>query len=398
MKSLPIHGLPKAIQDYIEDVCATFVCPREFVTAAVFFAVSAVVGNRVKVYDGRYTNPLMLWLVNVGRSGSNKTAPVKHVLSYLVRLNSQMHSEYCEAMRLFRLDKKADESARPVCRQLFVSDATDEARNKVMADNPRGVACHMPEIGGFFEDLQRYSKGGSVPRLLRLYDGDAITLNRKLDPEPVFIEHPYMSILGDIQPSLLAETFGDKTFVNSGLTQRFLFCYSENVLCPRFNDREPDYDLQNSWELTLKYLHQIYLGTDTLLRPDLAATAIYAEYYNTLQELKTAADDYDASLLGKCQIQVLRLAGVVHMLNYGCVVGAKTLTITAEEMSYAVSCMDYFRLSARRVRDDIEGSAEASLTKRQVIRALNALYPQANRSLFAQSIGVTPAYISKILA
>ncbi|MBR1726635.1 MAG: hypothetical protein IJ724_08320, partial [Muribaculaceae bacterium] len=62
---LPIDGLPKFVQDYIDEVVRVYHCPREFPTVAVFSVIASAVGKRVKVTDKKYTNPLMLWCVNV---------------------------------------------------------------------------------------------------------------------------------------------------------------------------------------------------------------------------------------------------------------------------------------------------------------------------------------------
>lgn len=69
---LPIDGLPLNIQDYINKVASVYQCPREFPTVAVFSAFSTTIGKRVKITDGKYTNPIMFWVVNVAPSGSKR--------------------------------------------------------------------------------------------------------------------------------------------------------------------------------------------------------------------------------------------------------------------------------------------------------------------------------------
>ena len=65
---LPIDGLPLNIQDYINEVASVYQCPREFPTVAVFSAFSTTIGKRVKITDGKYTSPIMFWVVNVAPS------------------------------------------------------------------------------------------------------------------------------------------------------------------------------------------------------------------------------------------------------------------------------------------------------------------------------------------
>ena len=70
---LPIDGLPQRVQLYIKEVVRVFQCPIEFPIVAVLAAFATAIGKRVRVTDGKYSNQLMLWFVNIAISGSNKT-------------------------------------------------------------------------------------------------------------------------------------------------------------------------------------------------------------------------------------------------------------------------------------------------------------------------------------
>lgn len=86
---LPIDGLPQIIQQFIREIVRVFHCPIEFPIVAVLAAFASAIGKRIKVTDGKYTNPLMLWFINVAISGSNKTQPVKEVLKPLRDINRE---------------------------------------------------------------------------------------------------------------------------------------------------------------------------------------------------------------------------------------------------------------------------------------------------------------------
>lgn len=125
---LPIDGLPKFVQDYIDEVVRVYHCPREFPTVAVFSVIASAVGKRVKVTDKKYTNPLMLWFVNVAISGSNKTQPVKEVLKPLREINRKNYSDFEAEYSKWKADKERDEEDMPLFNQLLVGDCTEEAR------------------------------------------------------------------------------------------------------------------------------------------------------------------------------------------------------------------------------------------------------------------------------
>lgn len=107
---LPIDGLPPLVQEYINEIVRVYHCPIEFPTVAVFSVIASAIGKRVKITDRKYTNPLMLWFVNVAISGSNKTQPVKEVLRPLFEINKENYRKYEAEYELWKADKERDES------------------------------------------------------------------------------------------------------------------------------------------------------------------------------------------------------------------------------------------------------------------------------------------------
>lgn len=100
-----------------------------------------------------------------------------------------------------------------------------------------GIVGHYPEFKGFLDDQERYNKGGYIDKLLRLFDYEDIYINRKGDEKPLVITDAFMCILGDIQPALLAPTFGNPQYMVSGLNTRFLFTMPKIF---EFPDREKE--------------------------------------------------------------------------------------------------------------------------------------------------------------
>ena len=118
---LPIDGLPELVQQYINEIVRVYHCPIEFPTVAVIAAFATAIGKRIKVTDGKYTNPLMLWFINVAPSGSNKTQPVKEVLKPLREINRKNYQVFDAEYRAWKADKERDESNPPMFNQILVS-------------------------------------------------------------------------------------------------------------------------------------------------------------------------------------------------------------------------------------------------------------------------------------
>ena len=96
---LPVDGLSAATQETIRAYSDGYQCSRDFVTASVFTAVSAAIGERVRTDDGRYRNYLSLFLCLVAPSGSNKTTPMREILRPLIIRNASNYELFKEAMQ-----------------------------------------------------------------------------------------------------------------------------------------------------------------------------------------------------------------------------------------------------------------------------------------------------------
>ncbi|MCQ2288653.1 MAG: DUF3987 domain-containing protein [Muribaculaceae bacterium] len=404
--SLPIDGLPESMQNIIKSYEGLYRCPREFLVASLFSVVSTIVGNRVHVTDGIYTNSLSLWWVNIAPSGSNKTMPVKSMIKPLVNIDKILYANYRQ--KLCEWKQGSENGPRPHYMTLLVGDMTEESRHTILKDNPNGVLGYYPEIKGFFDDLDRYNKSGAISRVLRLWDNDPIKVTRKGDPDPLVIDRPFMNILGDLQPTLLKETFGSKTFMHSGLTQRFLFCYPENVDFPQRDREVLQGALSDTLEAWIKYLYNNHyddgraiISNDTI-NFSIESCKAYDEYYNKLQHLKASApDDYSASVYSKAQIQVMRLAGIVHIIKALCYTDFDFDVVYDDCVKYAIRCMDYFVACAFKVYDQIKDdgalAAAKGMTDAELLRQFAKRFDVTNGSQLARLVGKSQPYVCRVL-
>jgi hypothetical protein B2_09768 len=407
---LPIDGLPQLVQQYINEIVRVYHCPIEFPTVAVFSVIATAIGKRVKITDRKYTNPLMLWFVNVAISGSNKTQPVKEVLRPLREINRENYETYEREYELWKADKERDENNPPSFNQLLVGDCTEEARIKILQNSSHGVLGHYPEVKGFFDDMDRYNKGGFVDKLLRMFDGDDVFVNRKGEYKPIVISDVFMNILGDIQPGLLGATFGSSQFMENGLNQRFLFTMPNIVEFPDREIEAMDAGIVADWCSVVKQIYKMDLRDWGLISLSPECDTLYTEYFNLLQRKKEKVRNYNGdgyllSVYSKLQIQAQRLAGIVHLMwlinspqsyNYR--------QVSAEDMEYTIRCMNYFEQTAVTVYERIIGkSAEMQSnaqprSQAQVIRDFSAAIPIVNVTRFAEGIGKDKGYISKVLS
>lgn len=403
---LPIDGLTKRAQDYINEVVRVYNCPREFPTVALLSAFSTIIGKRVKITDGKYTNPLMLWFVNVAPSGSNKTQPVKEVLKPLRDTNRRHYHEYTQEYNAWKGDKNSDDDNEPMFDQLLVGDTTEEARIRILQSSRIGSLGYYSEIKGFFDDLERYNKNGGDEKLINLFDGDDIYLNRKGENRPIVISNAFMNIMGDLQPGLLKSTFGTPQRLVSGLTTRFLFTMPNIQEFPKRSKEKMNDFIAGDWRGVVSKLYEKNLSTWDPIIIEGESDELYNEYFNSLQNKKedvkaTTEDNFILSLYSKLQIQAMRLAGIVHLINVFNSPDGFTRQVTAHDMEYTIRCMEYFEKTSLAVYDCICGSSAplswGKITQEQAIREFSKHVKITNQAWFAKGIGKAPTIVSRAL-
>lgn len=430
---LPIDGLPASIQEYINAVCEIYHCPREFVTASVLATAATAVGKRIKINEGKYKNNLVLWFVLVARSGSNKSYPMKLVSSPLRKIDAELFEIYKLLHNVWKTTpaKERDEN-EPRCPAIVLDDCTDERRNEILflndsANQPdaslyvgdptmRGAIGIYPELKGMFDSKNQYQNGGTAPisRMLRLFDCECIKVDRR-NSATMLIRNPFLNIIGDLQTGMLRATFGNELFMTNGLNQRFLFCVVEDIDYPNRSHKKLPPQISAHWDRTIRMLYEnvyhtesgghitLFRATDGEVNLTEGADRLYEAYYNQLQERKrNAANDYEASIYSKLQIQVLRFAGVVHALELVEEKGERRdyNYLHEDTMEYAIRCMAYFEAMAKivylKITETPMVKRSKDMTQGELLHEFMQRFRDISLNKLAELLGVSRQYLSKI--
>jgi hypothetical protein len=73
--SFPIEVFPKSIQNLIINAKETVGYNPEYLSAGILSTCATAIGSYVRLFNGSYENPPILWLNIIGRSGDGKTHP-----------------------------------------------------------------------------------------------------------------------------------------------------------------------------------------------------------------------------------------------------------------------------------------------------------------------------------
>ena len=401
-KQLPVHALRWEVQKIIEHYAEVFQCPKDFITSAVFGIVGTMCGRHVAIFDGKYRNHPNLWICHVAPSGSNKSSPIKALMQPMNQEESRRYKEFREKFKEFKRNTDEEE---PTLNQLTVSDVTPEGLYKILdgrAESKDGLLLYRDEIKGFIDDMGRYHNSGEVSNYLSIWDGTTFPVTRKTQP-PMYIENPFLCIMGGIQPDVFSEAF-KRDLAGVGFVQRWLFIYPDEIQKALYSDSTLDAKYEMAWNEIFEKLLAI---NDMELTLSNEAKQVYIDYYNETISRTDDADSYISSMLSKLRIHVLKWCAITHILscsdNAGCgqyFALPTSLEITADEMLYSVECMRYFEYCGTKALNLVVGEGLIKKpTKEQLIKDLVSLVgiDKINITKFAEGIAVSRQYVSKVI-
>jgi len=247
---------PKELIRIVEDLNKHQGFPKEFTSSAMLYAISVAIGNNfhIKVRES-WTMNCSLYMVLVAPAGRMKSAPLSFAVKPLSAKDDESYKAWKDERVQFEAYKKLSEKERidnhlielsePVFKQLIVNDATMEALQEVLKNNPRGVGAYHDEWRDWYLNLDRFNNGSNKPKMLSLWDGRTITINRKIS-NPIRIQNPFLSLAGTIQTDLLYELYKGENAV-SGFLDRFLICNPKDLKRREVEDSDNPVNNEYKW-------------------------------------------------------------------------------------------------------------------------------------------------------
>ena len=327
----PVELLPDPVGTFVAETAAGLGADAAFVALPLMAGVAAVIGNRrrIELWNG-WQEPAILWAATVAESGSMKTPAMDKSLRFLRERQRAAFVEYRAALADWEAEKRELDTARrsrstdgasisdkPMAERFIIDDLTVEALTPILDASPRGVLLDRDELSGWF-DFDRYSsgKGGAeVARWLSIYNGGAITCDRKLSGT-VFVPAALVSIAGGIQPKVLARVVGSR-HVDNGLLQRFVLAAPPRRQKVLPGDG-PGFATVATMETMFSTLAALPAGPDggpIVLDLDPAALEVFRGYWQELAAEQFYARGAVAAMLSKSEAWAGRLALVCHLIR-----------------------------------------------------------------------------------
>lgn len=384
--------LPEAFRDWIDDVAERLQCPPDYPAVAAMVAVAAVVGRKVGIRPKEHDDWVVvpnLWGGVVGRPGLLKTPAMAEPLRPLQRLEIGARQEHeaaehgweasrrvakerahVDAQNIRRALKDggdanaiarealAGEEDRPQRRRYFTSDTTVEALGVLLAANPRGILIYRDELVGFLRSLDREGHEGARAFYLEAWNGSGRFTFDRIGRGTVDIEAACVSILGSIQPGVIAEYVAAAArggAGDDGLLQRFqLLVWPDPSSEWRDVDRWPDTKARQTAYAVFERLDRLDPreigacmddGDIPYLRFAPDAQETFREWRAGLEKRLRTGDEHPAveAHLSKYRSLLPALALLIHLAD----VGHGPVGLTA--MLRAGAWADFLESHARRV-------------------------------------------------
>ena len=261
LPALPIECLPEKLQQAIKVASEAFCVDYWLPFAAALRTATTIVGANVMLNFRKATPaPGHLWICLVGDSGIGKTEITSFFNKPVYRQQALYSQAFQNALEWFDIEeekykiekataiKNGEEPPKkpvpPRETALFVDDVTPEKLSAVLVDNPGGVIWDCDEIKSLLNSFGRYGGAGAgeaaKKRLLTMYSGKNLRLDRKGQRGSVNISNAWISIFGSIQPEVLPSAF-DTEDSQCGFLQRFMFIHAESTKFVDIQDR-PELD------------------------------------------------------------------------------------------------------------------------------------------------------------
>ncbi|MEM9981832.1 MAG: DUF3987 domain-containing protein, partial [Bacteroidota bacterium] len=364
----PIEVFPKAVQEIITATQESLNYPIDFMGASILYATSLATGNthRVEIKTGWQENAV-LYLTLVGRAGTNKSHPLSFALKPIEQRDKLKYEKYQREKQEYdtvaALTKKEreqqgyDEPVKPTWEQYLVTDLTPEALADVHRFNKRGIGIYVDELATWFKNFNRYNKGSEEEFWISVWSGKSIRINRKTT-EPTYLDKPFISVIGTIQPAILRELADKRT--KNGFLDRLLFVVPKDLKKPYWSEKELAPIISENWNTIISNLLDLSVTQDDThnLQPEVlrftpeAKELLFTWQRELTDQSNNNEDEVLSGIYAKLEICAIRLALCLELLQYACN-ESKKQAVGIEAVQGALKLVEYFKRTAIEVHSII---------------------------------------------
>lgn len=353
VSSFPIHILPSFFQGMLIEYWDVARYPIDYTAAAIIAAISICMGNRFSLYvnDKWIAHPL-IWCVIVGKPGANKSHPLKTILKPIIEIDRKEITKFNNAYQHYlshlegwkKTSKKDNNNIEEIymttCKQYIAQDVTQEELVQMLIDNPNGILFYNDELTSIFSNFDRYQKGSFEEMMLMCYSQQVLKINRKGDKRKLFVNHPFLSVVGGIQTNIISDMLSGKRADNGFFARFCFFLPTSSKKFPPKDKTDSNRIYEDCWrEMVSKNLND---DTEHTLVFDSEAKQLVLKIRTNYTDLYNQEnDDVRASIIAKIETQFIRLIMICHYIRYLCKEDIELTIVDCQSVENAKVISDY---------------------------------------------------------
>lgn len=340
--TFPWRHFPESITGLIEESCDKLNFPYEITAAGILSAISISIGNSLRIQTplGWQDKPIT-WLCIIAPRGTSKTHAINKALRPLGKRVSENFKEYETKLEIW--EDGGREGKRPVFVGFVINESTIEGIYKALKNNPHGVLTHADELATWIGNFGRYSGGNEDSAYNTLFNGTQFNQQRKNTELSLYIDDPFWSIIGGLQPTLLKSIFKDN-FIESGFFDRMQFVFPEDTNFRPFAGNPINPKLWDNYNSGMTSLldQSMAMAEHSYLR--IEDQEKWLKAYNILGVLRNGLSGNNPSkgILSKAQTMLGRWCLIAHGLNVAFNGKSFEENITPAEIDLAYNMVNYF--------------------------------------------------------
>jgi len=384
-EEFPISALPITVRQFVREASASVGCPVDYVGLSTLAAVSAAIGDTRRVVIKKdWTEGAAIFAMIIGGPASKKTPAMNLALGPVRKRQMAMKAEYERQKERYevkladwkREDNPDDEKPKkPVLARTYADDTTVERLADILNENRRGLLITKDELSGWLGAMNQYKQGGKGADRqfwLSVHTNQPVTVDRKSADEPVIVAHPWISVIGGIQPEVLPDFGKDR---GDGLIDRFIAVYPKPRV-GRWTDDEISDPVREGYARTIGSLYKLRHANDDedpfpsrVPMTDEAKALFVAEYNRLHDELESPGFPQRLRpAWGKLEAYLARFALILAMARVAELSGDNSDNndnrfrefsekVSREDMAGAIQLLAYFKNHARRVYTGLYGDS-----------------------------------------
>ena len=341
----PVQAFPAPVADFVTETARSMGVSNDLVAAPVLPVLAASIGaSWMLVVKHGFEAVPSLWVATIAPPGSGKTPASQAATGPLRTWQGRKLEDH--RRELAEWSSRPDDPTRghrPVPARVLVGDVTTEKLASLLSQNPRGLLFAQDEltalIGSF--DQYRRGRGSDRSRFLEMWSSASITVDRQGNPDPIHVNMPVVSILGNLTPDMVS-SLAEHSGRDDGFTDRFLMV-EPMVQTPYWSDAEVTGAVTARYTAHVEALLDLQMENGHPTRLSLTKSAydewarLHNEHVDHIRQVAASA----RGPLAKMIMYAARLSLVLHVSRF---VAGETESSDVDEKSVlrGWALVDYF--------------------------------------------------------